>query len=1427
MRNFGICVGASTVSLVELSKEGGAVRVERVLLKPHEGNARQTLHDVLHEVDIRSEDSVAVTGRKFRNFVHLSSITEPEAVERAYGFAAGGEKYNAIVSAGGETFMVYSLDDEGKISNVYTGNKCASGTGEFFLQQIRRMDLTIEDSVKLASDSEPHKVAGRCSVFCKSDCTHALNKGIPKGEVVAGLCEMIAGKVSELLTRVSGGRILIVGGASRNTVVMDRLRAEIPNIRIPEEAPYFEALGAGLWGMENETAPFPGYDDVFGTGESAFSFHPGLREYEKLVSFKDMKMDKIIEGEEAIIGLDVGSTTTKAILLRTSDNAITGSIYLRTNGNPVEASRQCYAALAKQVPERIKIIGLGVTGSGRQIAGLHGLTEGIINEIIAHATAAVYFDPDVDTIFEIGGQDAKYTYITSGVPSDYAMNEACSAGTGSFLEEAAKESLGIEVEEIAEIALKANRPPNFNDQCAAFISSDIKNAAHEGVPKEDIVAGLVYSICLNYANRVKGNRPYGNKIFMQGGVCYNRAVPVAMAALIGKEIIVPPEPGLMGAFGVALELKNRINLGLAKRQEFELKHLAAREVQYGRNFHCKGGKEKCDRNCEVAMIHIEGRKYPFGGACNKYYNLRRNVEYDAQKLDLVDVRQRLLFEKYGRDLDPGLPDDAPTIGINKSFLTNSFFPLYYNFFTNLGMRVVMPDGVDDEGIDMKGAAFCFPVEISHGLFKSLLDKRPDFVFVPHITEIDSDKGPGYKKNCVFIQAEPFYIQTAFRKELAKTRVLTPKLDFHEGLRTQEKEFIALAKEMGCDAKDAVVAYDLACTRQEEYYREAAKIGAEALAELEEDPDEFAVVLFGRPYNAFAKEAHMGIPHKFASRGVRIIPYDFLPMDPTFDDTSMYWGMGRIIINASRIVKSHPQLFGAFVTNFSCGPDSFIITYFRDIMGKKPSLTLELDYHTADAGLNTRIEAFLDIVRRYRELEKSNKIPPEEDTFVPARILMEGKSTFVATAKGEKVTLYDPRVRVLVPSMGTLATEGFSAALRSLGIRAVNLPEPDAEALKIGRGATTCKECLPMLLTAGSLLQYVGDNHRDGEILVFFMPKSSGPCRFGQYNVYLKAFIKKKSISDVAVISLADENSYAGLGSKFTFRSWQSIMIADIMEDIRHAIRVIAVDPEEGLRIFHEEWQKVLAAIERKNGISVAEQLKRTARVLAAIPKKYPIHEARFIAIIGEIYVRRDALSRQGLTDVLAEKGFVSRIAPVSEFIYYTHYILKHKLSRRRLDFSEKLHYMLEDIVLVRVERKFKKILVKSGFFEFEMVDVGKTMEHAEHLVSSYMLGEAVLTVGLALREILSTACGVVSIGPFGCMPSRVAEAILSEEMNMEGMNRLNGYRKDLPADHRLKDLPFLAIESDGQVFPQIIQAKIETFCLQAERVHEKVFAHTH
>ncbi|MCX6151307.1 MAG: acyl-CoA dehydratase activase [Ignavibacteriales bacterium] len=1408
-KSLGICVGASTISAVYASKQHNSITVDSAKSFTHNGNPQEVLVKILESI---SDQKITITGKKYRKFLNLTSISEAEAIE----FALENQKLSAdlIISAGGENFIVYSLDKENKIAKVSTGNKCASGTGEFFLQQIKRMDLSIEEAVKFGVKGEPYNISGRCSVFCKSDCTHALNKGIPKENVIAGLSKMMAQKIIELTSKIPHKSAILIGGTTKNKAMLRFLKEHFENVLIPEEAPYFEALGAAVFALKNDTIKYE-MENLFIDGHSAFSFHKPLNAFTSMVHFKEMKREIPVENDVCIIGLDVGSTTTKTILLRLNDNSILASEYLRTNGDPVKASIECYKSLKSQLQVPVKIVGLGVTGSGRQIAGLHALTKGIINEIIAHATATIYFDKDVDTIFEIGGQDAKYTYITSGIASDYAMNEACSAGTGSFLEEAANESLHIDYEEIGSIALLADRPPNFNDQCAAFISSDIKNALHEGLSKENIVAGLVYSICMNYNNRVKGNRPVGKKVFMQGGVCYNKAVPVAMAALTGKEIIVPPEPGLMGAFGVALEIKNRLELGLIKENTFNLDELINRQVEYENSFVCAGGAEKCDRKCGVSLIKIEGKKYPFGGACNKYYNLQLDINPSSKENDLVKLRQHLVYEKYIHPIE--LEDNAPTIGISKSFLTNTLYPLYYNFFTQLGFRIILGSDAKPNGIDKKESTFCYPAELAHGFFQDLIDKKPDYIFLPHISEIQNQDSNSQKKTCVLLQSESYYLQTTFKDELKGIKILSPVLNFSAGYESEKNKFITLAVELAKDKVTASAAFDFAVDNLMMMLSEFKQIGKNFLAKLEEDPERFAVVLFGRSYNAFAKEANLGIPQKFASRNFEIIPHDFLPTEELESYQHMYWGLGQQVLKTARFVKSHPQLFGAFITNFSCGPDSFIIGYFRNIMGKKPSLTLELDSHSADAGINTRIEAAIDIIKSYRELNKDKIEVESHNDFIPLRIK---DSHCIVDSDGNEFSISDPSIKVLVPSMGRLGTELFSAAFRSVGINSEPLPVYDFETLMIGRGNSTCKECLPLQLNAGSMIDYYNYRKNPNEKTLFFMTKGDGPCRLGQYHVFLEDLINKREMKNVGVYTLTDEDSYGGLGNDFVIRGWAAVTVSDVLKDIYTAIQALAVDKEKANQIFEEEFKKVLSGFSKLKLSSIYKLIEKSAIVLSKIETKESIKDAKKVALIGEIFVRHDEFSRMDLIERLSEKGFVVKTAPIGEYVYYSNY-LAGKNGDGTLGLGDRVKFKIRDITQREIEKKIKKALAMSGFYEYHLTDVEEVIESASPFIKDKLEGEAVLTVGSALSEILDHTCGVVSLGPFGCMPSRVAESILNVEMNIDGKIKSQLKKKKVNYPD-VEDLPFLTVETDGNLFPQIIQSKIEIFMLQAERLHEKL-----
>lgn len=1406
-KSLGICIGASSISTVLLQNGYSTPSIIEKYSIPHYGNPKSIINQILTK---HLNTSITLTGKNFTKLLNLPKISEAEAIENALDFL--NIKTDVVISAGGESFIVYQIEKNQKISKVITGNKCASGTGEFFFQQIKRMNLELDEAIELGIKGLPYNISGRCSVFCKSDCTHALNKGLPKEKVVAGLARMMAQKIIELTSRLDCHNAVLIGGTAKNKAMLKFLYDEIPNLIIPSEAECFEALGAAVASSQSNGNGF-NLGTVFNHEASSFTFHDALKNYESKVKFHSFKKETASENDICILGVDVGSTTTKAILLRLCDNAILASEYLRTNGDPIKASVECYVSIKNQVDVPIKINGLGITGSGRQIAGLHALTKGIINEIIAHATATIHFDKEVDTIFEIGGQDAKYTFITAGVASDYAMNEACSAGTGSFLEEAAKESLNIDYKDIGSIAMKSERPPNFNDQCSAFISSDIKNALHEGLSKEDIVAGLVYSVCLNYTNRVKGNRPIGKKIFMQGGVCYNKAVPIAMAALTGKEIIVPPEPGLMGAFGVALEIKKRIELGLIEEEDFSLDRLIERDVEYGKSFECSGSSEQCDRKCGINLIHIEGKIYPFGGACNKYYNLHIEAKEKNKAVDFVKLRQKLVYEKY---IQPAVLDDkAKVIGISKSFFTNTIYPLFYNFFTQLGYKIVLGEDPNTSGLEKKQASFCYPAELAHSFVQDLIDKKPDYLFLPHISEIYNSTDAWTKKTCVLLQAENYYIKSSFKEELKNIKVLAPVLNFSKGYETEKKSFVELAVELGKKKGEASKAFDFAVEQLNAMFIEFKQIGVAFLEELENNPKQFAVVLFGRSYNSFAKEANLGIPQKFASHGITILPHDFLPSDKEKTYNHMYWGTGQQLMQAARFVKKHDQLFGTFITNFSCGPDSFIIGYFRNIMGSKPSLTLELDSHSADAGINTRIEAALDIIKSYRELNSNNGFDTIEKIFTPLKV----KDSFtLIDSDNSHISIKDKNIKLLIPSMGRISTEAFSAAFRYIGINAEPLPVADMTTLTAGRGVSTCKECLPLIINAGSIIQYIENRKDENEKTLVFVSTGDGPCRLGQYFVFYNDLITKNNIENCAIYTLTDEDSYGGLGNEFTRRGWAAITIGDVFKDIYNAIQALATNRNSANKIFEDELQKIVISIENDPIDLLYKKLASTADKLNKIETKEHLAKAKKISLTGEIFVRHDDFSKMDLMERLYENGFVVRIAPIGEYVYYSNYLASINNKNNSPTIAEKLNFMIRGYEQLRIEKKIKRILSQSGFYEYELTDVKEVIKNADGLINPELEGEAILTVGGALHEIVDKVCGVISIGPFGCMPSRVAESILNSEMTIERKFA----DKQSGENFTSSELPFLSIETDGNIFPQIIQSKIEIFMLQAERLHNQL-----
>ncbi len=1446
-KSLGICIGASTISSVLLEvDEAGILKISHTLRVKGDGSPKNALTKTLdHYLSISDDIPTVVTGRKFRNRIRMATISESEATEMALSLYPSKE-YTAIASLGAETFIVYELNSENKIRKLIAKNQCASGTGEFFMQQIGRMNLDPEMAVAISAGSEPFVVSGRCSVFCKSDCTHALNKGIPKENVTAGLALMIAGKAEELLKMSRPGKFMLIGGVTQNSTVVSFLREKFDNVIVPEEATYFEALGAALYGLFNKVTDYSAGMEIFSESESLFTFHKPLSKYLDLVTFLQQDEVKAGASDTCILGLDVGSTTTKGVLIRTGDDRIVASAYLYTHGNPVKASIDVYAELEKQINVPVNIIGLGVTGSGRHIAALHSNSHAVINEISAHARASVYFDPDVDTIFEIGGQDAKYTFINNKVPADYAMNEACSAGTGSFIQEAAWETLKTDLKDIEGKAFKSEMPLNFRDQCSALIGSDIKSALQENYSHNDILAGLVYSVCMNYINRVKGRRPLGKKILMQGGVCYNKAIPVAMAAITGKPVIVPPSPGLMGAFGTALMVKEKIDRGEISKQDYILKDLVSREFSTGKSFICRDKASGCDRKCEINTFKVNNKIIAFGGACNKYYDAFTYTEKDWQKNDFVSKRMEKVFLKEtgmeraflkgtgieraflkDTDLLP-IPNNTEAgkkvVGMNLSFTINRLFPLYYTFFNELGFKVVLPEKIDKEGFNKQHSSFCYPAELAHGFFKSLVDMQPDFIFMPEIYELQVEGCENDDKDssatCVFISKEINYLSQAFRFE--ESRIIHPYLNFAKGIESQKSVFLKIASDIGVKSKEtALNAFRKAMYQQEKTEEDLYSLGSRTLDKLSLNPSEIAIVLVGRDYNAFTDIANKGIPQKFASLGYKVLPYDII--DCSEEDISYYqsWESGKRIIRAAEFIKRHPQLFPVYISNFSCGPDSFLVPIFRTILGNKPSLTLELDQHTADAGINTRIDAFLDVVNNYFIRSKEFHVNGISD-FIPSKIINKASGPTFVDSKGRNLNLLKDKVKIIIPCIGDMASALFAASLRSLGYNAEALPETDQSVLETGQRNTSGKECLPIVLLVGSLLNYVNNSRTDGEPIAFFNIGGTSACRIAQYPGMLERVVKAENIHDVAMFTLISQEGYMGFSTAFLKRSIEAIILNDILEDVRSGILANAKDPETGLSIFYEQFES-LVSVFSNDYKNLFTELRRFSSYLAEnVPCRIPVSESKYIALTGEIFIRHNQFAHKRLNHYFGKRGFILKDAYISEWVKYLDYAWRKGVDRPKYTFFEVLNRLVREQYITFMEAKMQRILAASNYLKPHKTRVINIIKHSLHVLPLESTGEPALTLGTALAQGYEEFCGIINIGPFGCLQTRIGEAICTPNMTLGHKKTV---KKNLNIEYTFPDgltedtdIPFLTIECDGKGFPQIIESRLETFLVQAERV---------
>ncbi len=1404
---IGIDIGSTTLKVCELSADGN----HRHALLAHDGDLDGTLSKLFAELKLSSTDAARgmVTGTEGRHRIALPDVIAAVAVEA--GLSALALKPKAVVSMGGEDLVVYVLDSQGRIANTYAGNKCASGTGEFLRQQLGRMNLQLDDLNEVCQDANVHRISARCSVFMKSDCTHRLNKGeASKGDIALSLSKVMADKVAEFLTKakLDSGQVVLIGGVTQNRFLVDFVREKNPGIDfvVPKQAPYFEAFGAAQLARE-KSGELSKKLVKEGAALVFTSFEP-LERSAELVTHAPTRRGTFDPHAEYVLGVDGGSTTTKVALVNAKTMEMVAEHYGRTHGDPVAAFKDCLRKVKEQLGGKTPKISLvATTGSSRELLGVFIETAGVYNEIIAHTVGTTYFQKDVDTIFEIGGQDAKYVYINNGVPIDYAMNEACSAGTGSFLEESAAGDLNIEsAPEIGPVALEAKAPLKFGEHCSAFINSDIRKAVQQGAAREDIVAGLVFSIVANYLNRVVGNRSIGEHVVLQGGVAKNPAVPLAFAQMTQKQITVPPDPELMGCFGVARLAVQKRDDGLLEAGDFDLDAMIAKEISYRKEFACK----RCDNLCSIRNLQVGGKSYPFGGRCSLYTNQRK--KRDVAKEDVVDYTQertRMLFSEFAADPKTLRAETPKVVGVPVAFSVHTLWPLYSWFFHSLGVRVVLSDKVMPEGIAKQESSYCFPTEIAHGAIEDVLSKGADYLFLPHFRDMPTNEEV-HACVCPLTQGLPFFARHAFG--LKDEQVLKPLVSFANGFTASRHAFEDVAEQLGLSRKRGAEAYDKGVLHYQRFLAAYRRLGEKVLAEAKENPDRVYIALLGRPYNAFTRDANMGIPRKFTSQGVTVIPFDMI-YEPDADiPPNNYWYYGQQNMKAARKVKQVDNLYLAWISNFSCAPDSFMLHYVRWMMGQKPYLVLEIDSHTADAGLDTRIEAFLDIVESYRLHVEPTAEQPFRRRYHVA--LKEEFCDVVDKKTGARVDIRDPKVKLIWPSMGDLSTEAMNTAALRQGIHSTHLPLPDVYSTQLARNVASGKECIPALLVLGSILQHFRDRPRsDDEIYLVFVPSTLGPCRTGQYHVFFDRLFEELGWENVVLLVSNAENSYRELGATFNRDVWRALVLGDYFNDIRTSLRLLAVDPESAQRRFEVIWQEVMQAF-KEGPKALHPALRLAAEKLTAIPTQGRLEELPKALIVGEIYVRRDNFSVHEVCEKLISKGIYPKVTGITEWFHYTDFARKFIMEGKRkreglmrtlLDggLKEEAAYLVEKVWKDTVEDKIATILRTTELVPHVPHHMSQIIGDGQKVfVDPELESEATVSPAVGAAAMSEGYSGVAIIAPFGCLPGRLIEGVYAPWA-------------------KAHDYPVLALENDGQPYSPNIISRMEVLAHNVLRFEAK------
>ncbi|NIA07250.1 MAG: CoA activase [Actinobacteria bacterium] len=1392
---IGFDIGSISLNVAVLDSSGTLLEESYTRLHGQPVHvALEVLTELFSRIDSSRVALLAGTGTGGRLVAQLLEVHfVNEIIAQARGIRQIAPQVRTLVEMGGEESKLVFLAPPGGselIKDFATNTICAAGTGSFLDQQANRLGVKIEGEFEaLALQSKnPPRVAGRCSVFAKSDMIHLQQQATPDYDIVAGLC---LGLARNFKSNVGRGKefirpIAFCGGVASNKGVVrafeNVLQLQKGELIVPDCHKSTGAMGAVLTALES-SATWPGRFTAEKLKEHLANRGQTGERLAKLSISKpsdDGQSNRALRELTAedtdvsvYLGVDVGSISTNVVAID-EDSRVLAKSYLMTAGRPIEAVRQGLRDVGRILKDKVIVKGVATTGSGRYLTGDFVGADLVVNEITAQATAAAAIDPEVDTIFEIGGQDSKFISLDNGVVVDFEMNHACAAGTGSFLEEQA-ERLDISIkQQFGRLALDSDSPVKLGERCTVFMESNMIRYQQQNVEVKDLVAGLSYSIVYNYLNRVVGARRIGQRIFFQGGTAFNKGVVAAFSAVTGRPVTVPQHHEVTGAIGVARLAKKHMadhpEIEHTKFRGFDNIDQRSYSVE---SFECT----HCANNCEIKQVSIQGSEPLFYGSRCDRYNVQKGAGLGEDLPDLFDERQKLL-EKFA-GLSEKSQSSRGTVGIPLALSNYQLFPFWGRMFRSLGFEVVSSGKstkkVIRRGVETVLSQPCFPVKVAHGHIDKLIEQKVDYLWLPSVVSMPAeDKRQTRNVLCPYVQTIPYQAKVALTPEQRGVKLLQTPVRFQDGRRLLEKDLSVLCSQLGVTRKQLSQAISDAEKAQKDFEYTCRKRGQEVLHSLK--PDQRTVVLVSRPYNGCDPSVSLNVPAKLRKMGVLTIPLDMLDLRGVLPEEwhSMYWKYGQRILAGAEVIREDHRLYAIYLTNFSCGPDSFLNTFFKHAIGNKPFLTLEIDEHSADAGVVTRLEAYLESLRNIERLH-----PGESGTT----ILRESQSK----PDHSQRTVY-------VPPMGDHA-HAMAAAFRRCGQPAEVLPMADAESLALGRRHTTGKECLPCTVTAGDMLRVVLAKDFDPQRTAFFMPSGCGPCRFGNYNKLHKLILADVGFADVPIIAPNQDKDFYKDFKQFsqdpTKLAWRGIAAVDLLTKAQLSLRPYELEPGSVDEVYQLCLQRVCTAIE--NGQNLQQVMDFCGRQFEqiAVDRSQP---KPWIGVVGEIYVRSHTFSNQNIIRQLEALGAEVSLCGFAEWLYYTNFT-RSRISLRERDLTAFLAQRFKNHLQHRIEQNYARSFVRQ-FGQLAEENVTKTLRSAAPYMHDSFEGEAVLSIGKTVEFAHAGADGVVNVMPFTCMPSTIVSSLMKK------------IQKDL------QGMPALSISYDGQE-QATTQTRLEAFVYQA------------